>query len=200
MSDDHDKIVHSGPEYVHNQNSYSQPQPQQQPYSQPPQQQLQHQNTVNSTYISSPSVVSASTPLQHQQSGIINGTTDGDQAQFLYPQVTPSEAQYQYPQVTAVGDSNLPEVSRAFTSPPTQQNTFIHPQQRQFTNPQAMTNPPLQPTAYGQQGGEWQASLCNCAPCSSCLLGWCLPCICRSLTQPCLLFPCVLYLYHVHIA
>ncbi|KAI1470926.1 PLAC8-domain-containing protein [Daldinia caldariorum] len=31
--------------------------------------------------------------------------------------------------------------------------------------------------AYGQQGGEWQASLCDCSPCSSCLLAWCLPCL-----------------------
>ncbi|KAI1137815.1 PLAC8-domain-containing protein [Hypoxylon sp. FL0543] len=33
------------------------------------------------------------------------------------------------------------------------------------------------PTAYGQQGGEWQASLCDCSPCTSCLLGFCLPCL-----------------------
>ncbi|KAI1460410.1 PLAC8-domain-containing protein [Annulohypoxylon moriforme] len=33
------------------------------------------------------------------------------------------------------------------------------------------------PTAYGQQGGEWQASLCDCSPCTSCLLATCLPCI-----------------------
>ncbi|KAI2465880.1 PLAC8-domain-containing protein [Annulohypoxylon bovei var. microspora] len=33
------------------------------------------------------------------------------------------------------------------------------------------------PTAYGQQGGEWQAGLCNCSPCTSCLLATCLPCI-----------------------
>ena len=188
-NDQEEKIVHSGPEYVHTQNSYSEPQPQQQqqPYPlqpQQPQQQLQHQNTVSSSYVSSPSVVSTSTPLHHQPSGISNGTANGSEAQFLYPQVTPSEAQYQYPQVTSPGDSNLPEASRSFTSPPPQQNTFINPQQRQFTNPQIMAHPPLQPTAYGQQGGEWQASLCDCSPCSSCLLGWCLPCIRTSPTQP----------------
>ncbi|KAL7627918.1 hypothetical protein AAE478_002113 [Parahypoxylon ruwenzoriense] len=33
------------------------------------------------------------------------------------------------------------------------------------------------PTSFGQQGGEWQASLCDCSPCTSCLLAWCLPCI-----------------------
>ncbi|KAI1386779.1 PLAC8-domain-containing protein [Hypoxylon trugodes] len=33
------------------------------------------------------------------------------------------------------------------------------------------------PSAYGQQGGEWQASLCDCSPCTSCLLAWCLPCL-----------------------
>ncbi|KAI1397169.1 PLAC8-domain-containing protein [Hypoxylon fuscum] len=41
----------------------------------------------------------------------------------------------------------------------------------------AHTHQPLHPTAYGQQGGEWQASLCTCSPCTSCLLSWCIPCI-----------------------
>ncbi|KAH9904107.1 PLAC8-domain-containing protein [Xylariomycetidae sp. FL2044] len=36
---------------------------------------------------------------------------------------------------------------------------------------------PAHPTAYGQKGGKWQTSLCSCSPFSSCLLGWCLPCI-----------------------
>ncbi|KAI8957254.1 PLAC8-domain-containing protein [Daldinia sp. FL1419] len=44
---------------------------------------------------------------------------------------------------------------------------YVHPQQ-----PQAIPR-----EAYGQQGGEWQASLCDCSPCSSCLLAWCLPCL-----------------------
>ena len=182
---DNDKILHSGPEYPQSQNYQSPSQPHSQPQVQP-QYQYQYQQqqplpTGSGTLISSPSIASTSTPqLQHQPSSIISGAPDGSDAQFIYPQVTSSEAQYQYPQVTAARETELPEVSRAYTSPPPNQNQFIHPQQqqRQFTNPQAMSQPQLQPTAYGQQGGEWQASLCNCAPCSSCLLGWCLPCIC----------------------
>ncbi|KAI0011571.1 PLAC8-domain-containing protein [Xylariaceae sp. FL0662B] len=33
------------------------------------------------------------------------------------------------------------------------------------------------PTAYGQHGGAWQAGLCSCGPCTTCLLGWCVPCV-----------------------
>ncbi|KAI8956061.1 PLAC8 family-domain-containing protein [Xylaria longipes] len=28
-----------------------------------------------------------------------------------------------------------------------------------------------------KDGSEWQTGICNCEPCSSCLLGWCLPCL-----------------------
>lgn len=186
MSDGNEKILHSGPEYPQSQNyqSPSQSHPQPQAQTQYQYQQPQHHNTGNSVQLSSPSLVSTSTPqLQHQPSSVANSTANGSDAQFIYPQVTSSEAQYQYPQVTAPRETDLPEVSRAFTSPPNE-NRFIHPhqQQRQFTNPQGMAHPQLHPTAYGQQGGEWQASLCNCTPCSSCLLAWCLPCICMSST------------------
>ncbi|OTA56520.1 PLAC8-domain-containing protein [Hypoxylon sp. EC38] len=66
---------------------------------------------------------------------------------------------------------------------------YVHPQaQSPPPQGQAQAQPPLQPQpqinaypqialAYGQQGGEWQASLCDCSPCTSCLLGFCLPCI-----------------------
>ncbi|KAI1503783.1 PLAC8 family-domain-containing protein [Biscogniauxia marginata] len=43
--------------------------------------------------------------------------------------------------------------------------------------PRSEQDPPLHPSAYGQKGGEWQAGLCGCTPCTSCLLSWCLPCI-----------------------
>ncbi|KAI8629044.1 PLAC8 family-domain-containing protein [Xylariaceae sp. FL1651] len=66
-----------------------------------------------------------------------------------------------------------------------------HPYQQQpysqaapmASNHQVQQHPPhaqheqLHPTAYGEKGGDWQAGLCDCTPCSSCLLAWCLPCI-----------------------
>ncbi|KAI1482351.1 PLAC8-domain-containing protein [Daldinia eschscholtzii] len=53
-----------------------------------------------------------------------------------------------------------------------------HPPMGAYAHPQAPQQPQEIPReAYGQQGGEWQASLCDCSPCSSCLLAWCLPCL-----------------------
>ncbi|KAI0147688.1 PLAC8 family-domain-containing protein [Xylariaceae sp. FL1272] len=62
-----------------------------------------------------------------------------------------------------------------------------HQQQQPYTEaaPMAAAHQPhqqaatqVQPmAAYGQQGGKWQAGLCDCGPCDSCLLGTCLPCI-----------------------
>ncbi|KAI4861169.1 PLAC8-domain-containing protein [Hypoxylon rubiginosum] len=47
--------------------------------------------------------------------------------------------------------------------------------------PQYQSQPPMGqymgPTVQGQQGGKWQADLCSCTPCTSCLLAWCLPCL-----------------------
>ncbi|KAI0900043.1 hypothetical protein F4806DRAFT_454872 [Annulohypoxylon nitens] len=57
----------------------------------------------------------------------------------------------------------LPDMQQPQMQPP------MHPQVDQRAYPH--------PTAYGQQGGEWQASLCDCGPCTSCLLAFCLPCI-----------------------
>ncbi|KAI0484964.1 PLAC8 family-domain-containing protein [Xylariaceae sp. FL0804] len=43
------------------------------------------------------------------------------------------------------------------------------------------TNPPPPMMARGAAapayGGEWQSGLCECTPFSTCLLGWCLPCL-----------------------
>ncbi|RYO86787.1 hypothetical protein DL763_006577 [Monosporascus cannonballus] len=96
-------------------------------------------------------------------------------AQFQPPQYTGSEAQfqtqqqqpqhYQYPQYT--GSETPVQTTRDL---PQQQ-----PHQQQLM--MAAQPPHPGPTAYGQQGGEWQARLCDCTPCSSCLLGWCVPCI-----------------------
>ncbi|KAI1650423.1 PLAC8-domain-containing protein [Daldinia loculata] len=53
-----------------------------------------------------------------------------------------------------------------------------HPQVGAYVHPHEPQQPQAIPReAYGQQGGEWQASLCDCSPCSSCLLAWCLPCL-----------------------
>ncbi|KAI1379655.1 PLAC8-domain-containing protein [Hypoxylon crocopeplum] len=57
--------------------------------------------------------------------------------------------------------------------PPVGTYTHQHDHQHEHQHPHAHTYP----TTYGQQGGEWQAGLCNCSPCTSCLLAWCLPCI-----------------------
>ncbi|KAI0841168.1 PLAC8-domain-containing protein [Hypoxylon sp. FL0890] len=70
-----------------------------------------------------------------------------------------------------------------YLGPDSQSNEPQHQQQQPVQG-----QPPMQaqmqpqpnapgPTAYGQQGGEWQASLCDCSPCTSCLLGFCLPCL-----------------------
>ncbi|KAI0172223.1 PLAC8-domain-containing protein [Hypoxylon sp. FL1284] len=50
------------------------------------------------------------------------------------------------------------------------------PQQQYHAHP-PMGQPAMHPSAYGQQGGEWQADLCTCSPCTSCMLAWCLPCL-----------------------
>lgn len=73
------------------------------------------------------------------------------------------------------------------------QEKFVHsgpqypygsePQYQQQPMMQDQPQPPVRtrafpgPTADGEQGGKWQASLCSCTPCTSCLLAWCLPCI-----------------------
>ncbi|KAI5868193.1 PLAC8-domain-containing protein [Durotheca rogersii] len=56
--------------------------------------------------------------------------------------------------------------------------TYVQPHPQ--TQPEQMAreqHPHLGPTAFGQQGGPWQAGLCECTPFTSCLLAWCLPCI-----------------------
>ncbi|OTA99666.1 hypothetical protein M426DRAFT_324917 [Hypoxylon sp. CI-4A] len=65
----------------------------------------------------------------------------------------------------------------AYAHPQQQQQQQQHPQQQpqqQQFQAQPMV---IDPSAYGQQGGKWQADLCDCSPCSSCLLAWCLPCL-----------------------
>ncbi|KAI4595814.1 hypothetical protein KJ359_006451 [Pestalotiopsis sp. 9143b] len=43
--------------------------------------------------------------------------------------------------------------------------------------PQQMMQP-MQPAPFEQDmGGEWKASLCNCSPCSSCMVSFCIPCL-----------------------
>lgn len=103
-----------------------------------------------------------------------------------YPYGVDSEAQFQYPQVaTSTGPQSV--ITRDPASAPIpvvlpqsqqpQHQHLDHPQQHQQQYPVMAQQPQLHPTAYGQQGGEWQASLCDCSPCSSCLLSWCIPCI-----------------------
>ncbi|KAI1813189.1 PLAC8-domain-containing protein [Poronia punctata] len=71
-----------------------------------------------------------------------------------------------------------------------------HPQQQYGVTPDQqqqqhhMHHPPTQAHAHapapahahvysegGEKESEWQASLCSCSPCGSCLLAWCIPCI-----------------------
>ncbi|KAI0971342.1 PLAC8 family-domain-containing protein [Xylaria arbuscula] len=50
-------------------------------------------------------------------------------------------------------------------------------QQPYYAQPAPMTQRNL-PQEHLEKGeGEWQTGICSCGPCSSCLLGWCLPCI-----------------------
>ncbi|KAI1073958.1 PLAC8-domain-containing protein [Whalleya microplaca] len=82
-------------------------------------------------------------------------------------------------------DTNEKIVTGPPQLPPQEHPQYSQPQvypqpQVEYQAPRAQ--PPMGtqaggPTAYGQQGGKFQAGLCDCGPCSSCLLGWCLPCI-----------------------
>ncbi|RYP71320.1 hypothetical protein DL771_004897 [Monosporascus sp. 5C6A] len=94
-------------------------------------------------------------------------------AQFQQPQYTGSEAQFQQYQYS---DSEAQSQQYQYTGSEAQaQMTRDLPEQQRLM--MAAQPPQPGPTAYGQQGGEWQASLCNCSPCSSCLLSCFLPCI-----------------------
>ncbi|RYP39203.1 hypothetical protein DL767_002311 [Monosporascus sp. MG133] len=95
----------------------------------------------------------------------------GSEAQFQQYQYTGSEAQFQ----TQQQQPQQYQHTQYTGSEAQAQTTRDLPQQQQLM--MAAQPPHPGPTAYGQQGGEWQASLCDCSPCSSCLLGWCLPCI-----------------------
>ncbi|KAK8016974.1 plac8 family [Apiospora rasikravindrae] len=50
-------------------------------------------------------------------------------------------------------------------------------EQQQYQNqmPMQATHQPM--PSQQVQGGEWQNNLCNCSPCESCLLGFCVPCL-----------------------
>ena len=163
MSADHEKIVvNTGPQYPHSPSDYSN--------------NNHHQHNGNDSVSAIGSEVGQ--PQHQQQPPYPN----------QYPQGPGSEAQFQYPEVTGSTDPQFVQTSRDFSSPPQQQpqQHLQHPlqsfnqHQQQHQHQPPMAQQQLHPTAYGQQGGEWQASLCDCSPCSSCLLGWCLPCICVS--------------------
>ncbi|KAI1868539.1 uncharacterized protein JN550_006455 [Neoarthrinium moseri] len=36
---------------------------------------------------------------------------------------------------------------------------------------------PMQPMFQQDNGGEWKNSLCDCSPCDSCMISFCVPCI-----------------------
>ncbi|CAJ2513185.1 Uu.00g013040.m01.CDS01 [Anthostomella pinea] len=86
-------------------------------------------------------------------------------AQMATPQMTP-QPQYQQPHAEVPMSASHQHVQYPHQHP--------HPPQPQAQNrDMALHNP----SAHGQMGGEWQADLCDCSPCSSCMLAWCLPCI-----------------------
>ncbi|KAI2621167.1 PLAC8-domain-containing protein [Hypoxylon sp. NC1633] len=78
----------------------------------------------------------------------------------------------QYPQ------GSEPQYQQARGQPPVGTYIHEHPQQQQQQQQhQQQQHLHQHPGADGEQGGEWQASLCNCSPCTSCLLSTFLPCI-----------------------
>lgn len=67
---------------------------------------------------------------------------------------------------------------------PTQQQAYYEPQQQPVHAPQqhqqpAYHEPQTQVYAQGHNvhNQDWQNGICNCSPCSSCLLATCLPCM-----------------------
>ncbi|KAI0598230.1 PLAC8 family-domain-containing protein [Biscogniauxia sp. FL1348] len=92
----------------------------------------------------------------------------------LQPQHT---AQYPHDPYTAHMNVHTTPNQLQHEQPYAQTPMSANHQHQPQPQPQQVPEQPLHPSAYGQKGGEWQASLCDCSPCSSCLLSWCLPCI-----------------------